>query len=292
MIAWDGAYCPFIHAADDSSRRRPWVLADRRLAHYLLVTSLEGGEELRVDGERVVIQTGGSYLIQPDSLHDLASTGNRPVWVHFDVRWDPRRREHPYAGPHERELGPRARFLQPRAEAVWGIDLPIAVPTALQALFAEAVPRLVRIWKRGERLAVLAATQQLGGLLLSWVEHAWRATESGAGVDPQARLARAEAMAMRSLDTGFGVEAFAAAAGYSRSRFCALFAAQRGLSPGAWLRRERLRLAELLLARDDLGVAEIGAMIGYPDPTVFGRVFRAHAGVSPTAWRAARIQSR
>ena len=213
MIAWHDAYCPFIHAADDSSRQYPWRIADRRLAHFLLVTSLDGEEELRVDGQRIVIPSGGSYLIQPDSLHDLASTGNRPVWVHFDVRWDARRREHPHAGPYESELGPRARFLQPRAEAVWGIDLPVVAPAPLRALFAETVPRLARSWKGGDRLAVLAATHQLSGLLLSWVEHAWRGREGGAGLDPQARVARAEAMAMRSLDTGFGVDEFAAAAG-------------------------------------------------------------------------------
>ena len=286
MIACDGPFCPFIHVADDLPRRRPWLSRGRRLAHYLLVTSLHGTEEVLVDGEAVTIPAGGSYLIQPDALHDLSSPGNQPVWIHFDLVWDPRRREHPHAGPHESELGRRASFLQPGSEAVWGVDLPVAVPAALRALFADAVPRLVATWKRGDRLSGLAATHQLSGLLLSWVEHAWRGRDGGAGLDPQTRLARAEAMAMRSLDTGFGVDEFAAAAGYSRSRFCSVFTAQRGLSPGTWLRRERLRLAEMLLSRAELGVAEVGAMIGYPDPTVFGRVFRSHAGVSPSAWRA------
>jgi AraC-like DNA-binding protein len=287
MIAWDGPFCPFVHAADMQPRRHRWEIPQRRLAHYLLVTSLDGDEAIAVAGEGYRVPEGGSYLIQPGDLHDLgAERGSRPAWIHFDLRFDPNRRDHPHAGAFEAELGDRAPFLQPRCPEVFGVDLPVLAPPSIARLAREAVPRLIETWKRGSRLDVLAATHQLTGLLLTWVEHAWQASGSEPVLAVEARLARAEAAALRSLDTDFGVEDFALAAGLSRSRFCAVFAAHRGINPGGWLRRERLRRAEQLLERGDLPVARVGALVGYGDPTVFGRVFRAHAGMPPGAWKA------
>lgn len=78
---------------------------------------------------------------------------------------------------------------------------------------------------------------------------------AAAGAPAIARLARAEAGAMRSFGTAFGADDFAASARLSRSRFCAVFSGAR-----------------------------ISALIGYPDP-VFDRVSRAHAGMIPGAGR-------
>lgn len=286
MLAWEGPYCPYIHACDDRPRQIAWSMPQRRLAHYLLVTSLLGLEHLTVDGAAYAVPNGGSYLIPPGALADIGSiAGNQPVWVHFDVRFDPRRAEHPHASSYESELGERAALLQPGPRETWGVDLPVLVPPALTPLFREAVPRLVRRWLEGHRLAVLDATNQLASLLLAWVNHAWDESEAPPALTAEARIARAESLALRNLDTPFGVEEFAAAAGYSRTRFSAVYQQLRGTSPGEFLRRERLRLAETLLARDDLTIARVGELVGYADPTVFGRFFRTHHRVSPGEWR-------
>lgn len=284
-LACDGPYCLYIHAADDPARPRPWELPQRRLAHYLLVLSLDGDERLVVDGRTHVVAEGASYLIQPDTLCNLGSQrGNRPVWVHFDVAYDPRRGAHPYAGPYDAELGARAAWLQPDAHATWGLDLPVLVPPALIPLFRERLPRIVTTWRRGGVASTIGATHELAGLLLALVEHA--ATESSdVPVDSAARLARAENAALRVLDGDFGVAEFAAAAGLSRSRFSALFAAARGMGPATWLRRQRLLRAEQLLERPELPIGTVGALAGFPDPTVFGRIWRAARGCSPSAWR-------
>ncbi|HEV8248301.1 MAG TPA: helix-turn-helix transcriptional regulator [Polyangiaceae bacterium] len=288
MLCNDAAYCPFIHAADDSPRRS-WAIPQRRLAHYLLVTSLEGSEELVVQGQPLLIARGASYLIQPGWLCDLASRGgNRPVWVHFDVIFEQRRREHPLVNAYNAELGPRESFLQPGSRETWGVELGVLVPAPLVRLYRERVVELVRTWKRGGPRATFSATCILGELLAALVEHAWQREEHPRAASTAERLTRAESVAMRSLGVSFGLDEFAAAAGLSASRFSALYRRERGTSPGAFLRRARLKAAAELLLREALPVARVGVMVGYPDPTVFGRVFKGHYGVSPAAWRKRR----
>lgn len=286
MLAWDGPYCPYIHAADDRPRQIAWAIPQRRLAHYLLVTSLLGSEFLTLDGVQQVVPVGASYLVPPGVLADISSiAGNTPVWVHFDVRFDAARSTHPHAGAYDAELGERAALLQPSPAEVWGVDLPVLVPLPLTPLFRDSMPRLVQRWKEGHRLAVLDATTQLASLLTALVSNVWQESASAPALSVEARIARAEALALRSLDTAFDVEDLAAAAGYSRTRFSALYQHLRGTSPGVFLRKERLRLAESLLLRPELPIARVGELVGYPDPTVFGRFFRAQHDMSPGDWR-------
>jgi len=286
MLATDGAYCPFIHLAGDLPRPRPWQLPQRRLAHYLLVTSLGGEEELVVEGQRIQVAAGASYLIQPGVLADIGSAaGSTPAWIHFDVAYNPARTGHRNTAPFQTDLRERAHLMQPGALATWGVDLPILVPAKLSALMRDGVRNVVRCWTRQSRLAQFQANHLLAGLLLAWVAWTWERAAAGPLLSSEAKVARAEALALGQLDTDFGVDDFAAAAGYSRSRFCALYQSLRHNSPGAFLRRLRMQQAETLLARPDLPIAQVGAMVGYRDPTVFGRVFRGHAGCSPGEWR-------
>ncbi len=287
MLLTDGPYCPFIHSADDSPRFRRWLLPQRRLTHYLLVTSIDGAEQLRMNGQSVTVPAGGSYLIQPGVLADIGSAGgNRPVWVHFDVRFDPRRGDHPQVNDYAAEYGIRARWLQPDASAMFGVELPAVIPAELAAEVRAEMVQLVAWWKQGGRVPVWRATHALAGVLLRLVEHAWRAAPPAAPVRDDERIQRAEAVALSQLDSDFSVDDFAAAAHLRRSRFCALYRRVRGQSPGAFLRGERLNRAEQLLARNDLTAAQVGALVGYRDPTVFGRAFRARHACSPAAWRA------
>ncbi len=289
-LAWSGPYSPYIHHCDDAQRQRAWTMPNRRLEYWLLVTSLSGSESIGVDGHRFDVRPGDSYLIPPGALHDLASVrGNTPVWIHFDVLFDPRRtragRHH--AGPHEPDFGGRAGLLQPAARATWGVDLPILVPAGLRERFAAEVPAVVALHRGGSPPARLAATARLAVLLAELVAEAWRAGGGAAGPSEADRIARAEAVARHRLDLGFGLHDFAAAAGLGRSRFCQVYRRLRGMPPGAFLQRERLVRAESLLRDTDLPVGQVATLVGYGDATVFVRAFRRARGLTPGAWRLA-----
>jgi AraC family L-rhamnose operon transcriptional activator RhaR len=64
-----------------------------------------------------------------------------------------------------------------------------------------------------------------------------------------------------------------------------LFRRHTGLSPLAFLARQRAERAAVLLAQTDLPAARVGAAVGWSDPTYFARRFRSLVGSTPTEYR-------
>lgn len=89
----------------------------------------------------------------------------------------------------------------------------------------------------------------------------------------------------RQLARPWTVTSLAAEAGLSASQLTRRFHAGPGLTPMAWLRRERINAAKPLLLDPALSVQEVAAAVGYGDPFHFSRDFRALTGRSPRAFR-------
>jgi len=66
-----------------------------------------------------------------------------------------------------------------------------------------------------------------------------------------------------------------------------LFTQQLGISPIAYLTRVRAERAAALLIEGDASVAEIGRLVGWPDPSYASRRFSSVFGRSPQAYRRA-----
>lgn len=60
-----------------------------------------------------------------------------------------------------------------------------------------------------------------------------------------------------------------------------------GMSPKVYIQHLRILTAQLMLRRTRRRIEQIAAMVGYQDVRSFRTVFRARAGVSPSAYRAA-----
>jgi AraC family transcriptional regulator, L-rhamnose operon transcriptional activator RhaR len=60
----------------------------------------------------------------------------------------------------------------------------------------------------------------------------------------------------------------------------------------AWLAQTRAERAAYLLARTGKPVSEIAIEVGWPDPVHFARRFRAHFGVSASAYRDRALRRR
>ncbi|MCC5848230.1 MAG: helix-turn-helix transcriptional regulator [Verrucomicrobia bacterium] len=288
MHAIHGPYSVHILNADNDKRFHPWEKPERRLTWYLLVMSQTGAEQIQVEGVDYEVEEGMSYLIPPGVRASLGSReGSQPVWVHFEVCWDEHRGNHPDAVPYVDDWAERSRFAQPSPMETWGVALPVMVADPLLPIFQDVVPEIVRLWKQGGSVSILRAQHELSGLLLDWVAHisesrqrpeSWKHSLSS-------RFLTAERLARENIGGIFGVSEFAAAAGLSRSRFSVLYREHTGTPPGEYLRNLRLARAETLLRDTELPVLEVGALVGYHDPSVFGRLFRKHRGMTPSEWR-------
>jgi transcriptional regulator GlxA family with amidase domain len=103
-----------------------------------------------------------------------------------------------------------------------------------------------------------------------------------------AAVRRAIDLARRGFAQPIGVDELAEAAGLSRCHFTGVFTAAVGQSPGAFLRRERLRAAARLLQTTDLPLRTIADRCGFAGPSHLGRAFRAAHGQTPGRFRAVR----
>ena len=61
--------------------------------------------------------------------------------------------------------------------------------------------------------------------------------------------------------------------------------ARTGQSPSVWIDKRRVLEAKVLLYQSALSIGQIAAELGFSDQANFGKVFRRHAAVSPSAFR-------
>ena len=73
--------------------------------------------------------------------------------------------------------------------------------------------------------------------------------------------------------------------GYSSRQLCRLFHQVTTMSPGQWLREERLHRAGELLAQTDLAITDVALEVGINDRCHFHRLFRRSTGLTPEQYR-------
>lgn len=73
--------------------------------------------------------------------------------------------------------------------------------------------------------------------------------------------------------------------GYSYDHFIRVFRQAYHITPGQYLIMRRVNHGKTLLTESALSVQQIAAECGYPNADDFYRVFRKHAGVSPSEYR-------
>lgn len=83
------------------------------------------------------------------------------------------------------------------------------------------------------------------------------------------------------------LERLASLAGLGRYALIRAFRASTGLTPHAWLLNARVNRARRLL-REGHALAEVAYTLGFADQSHFQRVFKAHAGTTPGAFRSER----
>jgi AraC family transcriptional regulator len=110
------------------------------------------------------------------------------------------------------------------------------------------------------------------------------ADRAGGALTPR-QLRRVTDRMLAELGRDLALADLARLAGVSRSHFSRAFREATGRPPYRWLTERRVERAKHLLATTTLTVAEVGAEVGYPNPSHFAEVFGRHAGSAPREYR-------
>ena len=118
------------------------------------------------------------------------------------------------------------------------------------------------------------------GLLAAAVEETERRYRSPAVIKAESYMAE------RLADGALRAEEIAMAAGVSEVYLRRLFLKETGMSPMAYLQKERIAEAKRHLSRTGESVTAIAALCGYSDVYVFCHAFKRETGKTPTEYRA------
>ena len=123
------------------------------------------------------------------------------------------------------------------------------------------------------------AINALEGLLLLLAE--------GRQSQPETWLSEAKAMLTEARRFPVQVDAVAAALGMSMATFRRRFTGAVGVAPRDFAVMARIERGRNLLLESPATVERIAEQLGYQDPFLFSRQFRAHTGMAPRQYRAA-----
>ncbi len=224
--------------------------------HHDVIIPLEGRIGMQSRNKEYVLETGDALVIPPrNPFLGEAVTATAAIWVlHYQ--------------PGE---GDASRFFR--------LKTPFVVRGAARS------PRMRRLmedfsesWKRHLPTPPPRSVLLLAEALVARIEEAYRQP-------PSKEPPRLKAAALAAQDRELSVTAMARAAGLGPSRFRQTFHEHYGMSPAAWLLRQRVEEARQLLVMTALPIKEISRKAGYGELTAFHRAFRKATGTTPAIYR-------
>lgn len=151
------------------------------------------------------------------------------------------------------------------------------------ALFEEVLEVLEHGYTPQQMLHASHALAHLFAVIVRHRHESWRAQP-----DSRQKITRTLAYMKQHLDQPLQLDALAALASLSRSRYAALFKEQTGFAPIDYFNRLRMHRACQLLDTTALNIKAIAGQLGYQDPLYFSRVFRSITELSPMEYRRRR----
>jgi len=152
--------------------------------------------------------------------------------------------------------------------------------TQLLALFEEVLAVLEQGYTT---MQLVYASQALAHLLATMIRDHRQMPQANANVHQ--RISQTIQYMKQHLNRSMQLDALAAMANLSRSRYMHLFKKQTSYAPIDYFIRLRMHRACQLLDTTDMSVKVIAGELGYEDPLYFSRVFRSVMDITPTDYR-------
>jgi AraC-like DNA-binding protein len=247
-------------------RRRGEFSHGEVVGQQMLTFVEQGYLPARVGGRDYRVTAGEALWIPPGVQRRYYGTPETPLMRHYNLRFTLRRG------------GRQLSFLR----------APLLVADAWQ--LGPLLQQLFDLYAHGhplreERLRALVAALATGFVGLS----ARARTGGGARTLSPAQRLRVGQYVVDHIGEGLVPEDLAMQAGLSLDYFTRLFRNTYGLPPRGYLKRERARLAGILLVETRLSVAEVARQCGTDNVSLFCRQFRDEAGCTPSEYRRRRV---
>jgi AraC family transcriptional regulator, arabinose operon regulatory protein len=230
----------------------------------IFIYCVRGAGWCELNGTRHAVRTGEVLVLPPETPHVYGAGDLKPWTIHWF---------HAQGTLIQKYL----------AELNVSLDRPVVFlgeDPQWMALFEEVLGALEHGYTQQQ---LLHASHALAHLLAITIRHrheSWREQP-----DAPQKIAQTIAYMKQHLNQALQLDALAALATLSRSRYTALFKEQTGFAPIDYFNRLRMHSACQLLDTSDLSVKDIATSLGYEDPLYFSRVFRLVTETSPTEYR-------
>lgn len=230
----------------------------------IFIHCVKGGGWCDLNGRCHTVKKGDLLVVPPDISHAYGADSSQPwsiFWFHAQGL---------FLDAYLRELDVT-------------VDRPIkhiGDAPQVRALFEE----VLEVVEHGyNNFQMLLASQTLAHLIAVMIrEHRCADHEQP---DVQQKISQTIAYMKQHLDQSLQLDALAAMANLSRSRYAELFKQQFGYAPIDYFIRLRMHRACQMLDATGLSVKAIANRLGYEDPLYFSRVFRSVTEMSPVEYR-------
>lgn len=240
---------------------------ERGASQAIFIYCVRGEGWCEITGTRHIVRAGQVVIIPPEAPHAYGADDKQPWTIHwFHVQG---------------ALAPE--YLAEMNVSTTNPVVHLGDDPQWLALFEEV---LCAVEHGYTQQLLLHASHALAHLLAVMVQHrheSWREQPDG----PQ-KIGQTITYMKQHLNQALHLDALAALARLSRSRYTALFKEQTGYAPIDYFNRLRMHRACQLLDTTDLSVKAIAARLGYEDPLYFSRKFRLVNDTSPSEYRQLR----
>ena len=237
-----------------------------------------GGWHVTSLGEHEV-RCGEVFVLRPGAWHGFRDCADLTV-ANCCVSAQALRAE--LAALHEMPMLRRLLWTDPAASGTHGVAATAVDEAAAEEAFAE-IGQLERdlAGARARPGRVLGRLVTVLGILADGRDGGPAAAEPAVHPAVAATVARLEA----GPEEQWRLDDLARAVNLDAAYLGRLFAQHTGLTPMSFLARVRAERAASLLAHSTLSAAQVGAAVGWDDPTYFARRFRALVGLTPSEYR-------
>ncbi len=227
---------------------------------YLIIAVLEGSGEVAQGGESRTLDEGRAILLDCRTPLEYAAVGDKCLFclVHFT-----------------------AQTMEGYASSLLSALTPVRLRN--RGHFEKLIYQCSRLLRQSDYESCAVGSNIISNLLTEMICSEGEEAESSVKVRPE--IAELEEYIRTNCHEQLHLQDFMEHSYFSKYHMIRLFVAQVGMSPYKYLHACRVSQAQKILETSGASISEVAYSVGYSDPIVFTRHFKAVVGVTPSEYR-------